>query len=139
MDLYPMGKEIAAMMLFYGAERNPAVKPLKAMLAGHVPAGRMSAFRSLPAFARRLRKPRLDLDIVLIAVETPAEMARIEEVRHLLSDLRLVLVLPAHHPEAIAWAHKMTPRFIAYADNGFEQIGAVLGKMLHRPAKRRSV
>jgi hypothetical protein len=55
-------------------------------------------------------------------------------MRPLLTDLRLVMVLPRRHPALIAWAHKMGPRFIAYADNGQEQVGAVLNKMLGSPS-----
>ena len=51
-------------------------------------------------------------------------------------DLRLVLVLPGRDPKMVVMAHKLAPRFIAYADNGYEQIGAVLEKMIDASRKK---
>lgn len=52
-------------------------------------------------------------------------------MRPLLLDMRLVMVLPGRDEDIIAWAHKLSPRFIAYADSGHGQVAAVLDKMLN--------
>jgi hypothetical protein len=87
--------------------------------------------RSLQILEQRLRRPCHDVEILLIAVGDAIEMRQLIAMRSLLLDLRLVLVLPERDPDIIAWAHKLSPRFLAYADNGFEQVAAVLDKMLN--------
>jgi hypothetical protein len=68
------------------------------------------------------------------------KMERLSRLRNLLRDLRLVVVLTRRDDETVTWAHKMAPRFIAYADNGYDQVGAVITKMMrssrHQPAAR---
>lgn len=120
------------MMLFFAAEKNPVVETLEQMLEKQRWTRKVTYCRTLGALERRLRQPRHHIEIVLISVSDAIEMAKLTEIRQLLLDLRLLLVLPKRNEDTVAWAHKLGPRFIAYADNGVEQIGAVLGKMLEK-------
>ena len=122
------------MMLFYAAQKNHAVERLERILAAQLPAHKVMCCTSLGALEKRLRRPRCDLEIVLILVRDAIEMVRLTEMRALLLDLRLVLVLPKHDSDTVAWAHKLGPRFIAYADGSIDQVAAVLDKMLSKPS-----
>lgn len=118
------------MILFYAASTNRVVETLEHIVAEQTPACPWVRCRTLAVLEQRLRRPCHDVQIVLISVGDPIEMRRLYAMRPLLLDLRLVMVLPRRDPDLIAWAHKLGPRFIAYADNGCEQVGAVLRKML---------
>lgn len=120
------------MILFYAAENSRVVESLKALLAGL----QVKRCRSLKALANCLRKPCHGLQIGLLVVSDIDEMFEIVELHSLIRDLRLVLVLPGRDPKMVVMAHKLVPRFIAYADNGYEQIGAVLAKMIHASRKK---
>jgi hypothetical protein len=72
---------------------------------------------------------------LLVVSARDDEMAQLSTIRNLFRDLRLVMVLPRRDDEVVAWAHKLGPRFIAYADNGYDQVGAVLEKLMQ--ANRR--
>lgn len=121
------------MMLFFAAEKNRVVEMLEQLLDKQRLTRRVTYCRTLGALERRLRRPRHNIEIVLISISDAIEMAKLTEMRQLLLDLRLLLVLPKRNEDTVAWAHKLGPRFIAYADNGVEQIGAVLDKMLEKP------
>jgi hypothetical protein len=118
------------MMLFYAAERNSAVNVLENIVSEKLPVHKVMHCTTMDTLERRLRQPRQDLEIILISVKDAIEMAHLTELRPLLLDLRLLLVLPKRDNDIIAWAHKLGPRFIAYADNGVTQVAAVLDKML---------
>ncbi len=113
------------MILFYAAENSRVVETLKPLLTGF----RVKRCRSVDTLANCLRKPCHGLKIGLLVVKTPEEIAQIGKHQNLYRDLRLLLVLPGRDPKLVDQAHKLAPRFIAYADNGYEQIGAVLDKM----------
>ncbi len=121
------------MILFYATERNRVVKTLEAQLADY----KMVRCRSLDTMVKRLRKPRHGLEVALIIVNNIEEMIRISEIQNLVRDMRIVIVLPRHDEQMVAWGHKLGPRFIAYADNGYEQAGAVLKKMLDKPRSQQ--
>lgn len=118
------------MILFYAAEKSHVVETMEHMVIEQLPSRPLVHCRSLAVLEQRLRRPRNDIEVVLISVSDAIEMRQLNTMRPLLLDLRLVIVLPTREPDIVAWAHKLVPRFIAYADNGYEQIGAVLKKML---------
>lgn len=118
------------MILFYSAEKNRVVETMEQMLVELLPSHPLIHCRSLPVLEQRVGRPRNDIEVVLISINDAIEMHQLNAMRSLLLDLRLVMVLPSRDPDIVAWAHKLVPRFIAYADNGLEQVGAVLEKML---------
>lgn len=121
------------MILFYAAENSRVVDTLKELLASF----KVKQCRSISTMAKCLRKPCHGLKIGLLVISTPEEMVQIGKLQNLFRDLKLLLVLPGRDSEMVARAHQWTPRFIAYADNGYEQIGAVLNKMMGaKPGKQ---
>ncbi len=125
------------MILFYAATENPVVETLERRLAGY----KVVRCRTLDTMARRLRKPRHGLEVVLFIVSGQEELRRICEFKELVRDLRLVMVLPRLDDEMVAWGHKLAPRFMTCVDDGCEQVCAVLSRMLGRrscPAPRET-
>lgn len=120
------------MILFYAAQTNPIVEMLEQQLAGY----KVARCRTFNTMEKRLRKPRHGLEIALVVVENAQEISGMAEIQGLVRDLRLVLVLPERNPLMVSQAHKLAPRFIAYADLGPEHIVAVLKKMTE-PMRRQ--
>ena len=114
------------MILFYAAEDNPVVQTLEQQLASH----KMVRCVSFGSVEKRLRRPRHGMEVALMIVRNSKEMDRIDAIHNLVRDLKLILVLPACDRTMVAQAHKLGPRFVAYADNGCDQIATVLEKML---------
>lgn len=113
------------MILFYAAQNNQVIDTLERQMSGY----RVARCRAFSTMERRLRKPNHGLEIVLAVVNDLKEMGAIEEIQGLMHDLRLILVLPERDAKMVSQAHKLAPRFIAYADHGTEQVGAVMKKM----------
>ena len=122
------------MILFYAAENSRVVESLKSLLA----VWPVKRCRSIQALVSSLRKPCHGIKIGLLVVGSSEEMFQIMGHQDLIRDLRLVLVLPERDPRMVVMAHKLAPRFIAYADNGYEQIGAVLGRMIDALRQKRN-
>ena len=117
----------ASMILFYAADNNRVVETLEHQLADY----RINRCRCFDTMVKRLRTPRHGLEVALVVVTGRDEMAHLSGIRNLFRDLRLVVVLPRRDDGTVAWAHTLGPRFIAYADNGYQQVGAVMEKMIH--------
>ena len=118
------------MILFYAAQKSRVVELVEQSVGEQLPTRMMIHCRCLTVLEQRLKRPRHDIEVLLIAISDAIEMRVLNAMRHLLLDLRLVIVLPSHDPDIIAWAHKMVPRFIAYSDSGYEQVAPVLEKMI---------
>lgn len=120
------------MILFYAAQHNQVVETLERQLADY----RVTRCRSFTTVQKRLRKPRHGLEIVLVVVSRLDDFDHIQGIQTLTRDLRLVLVLPSRDPGMVSHAHKLAPRFIAYADHGIEQIGEVMKKMVQSSRRK---
>ena len=119
------------MILFYAHQNDRVVETLQKLLAGQ----KIERFRSMVSIAKRLSRPCHGLEIALVVIRKGDEMTQMAEIQYLLRGLRLVIVLPDHDSEMVSMAHRLGPRFIAYADNGFEQAVAVIRKMAQKPQK----
>ena len=67
-----------------------------------------------------------------IAVLAPHHRASLDElllVEELLNRLKIVLILPDHHPETIALGHSLRPRIVTFADDDLAKLAAILNKM----------
>jgi hypothetical protein len=117
-------------ILFYAAENDHVARSLEQQLAQY----QVTRCVSLSTVERRLRRPGHGLQVALMIVHNSEEMARVHAFDNLVRDVKLILVLPSHDSTMVACAHKLGPRFIAYADNGYDQVGAVLEKMLQSNA-----
>ena len=118
------------MILFYATERDRDVTTLEGLVAQRMPQRHLVHCRSLAQLDKRLRQPRHNVEILLLYIANAIEIRHLSAMRPLLADMNLVIVLPDRNADIIAWAHKLSPRFIAYAGDGFEQVGAVMEKML---------
>ncbi len=86
---------------------------------------------SLKALDKYLRQP---IDVSPIGILIPSddgELAALIGMRHLLRDIRLILILSGNRNLDIAdtRAHMLRPRFISYADGDLADVTAVLCKM----------
>ena len=119
------------MILFYAAENTRAVDSLRRRLAPY----KVSQCISIGAVEKRLRKPHHGVWVVLMILSNSEELDQIAAIYSLVRDVKLVLVLPVHDNAMVARAHKFCPRFIAFADNGCDHVGAVLEKMMRNSCK----
>ena len=118
------------MILFYAAEKDRVAMTLEGIVAERLPQRHLVHCRSLAQLDQRLRRPSHNVEILLLYIANAIEIRQLSAMRPLLADMSLVLVLPDRNADIIAWAHKLRPRFITYADDGLEQAGAVMEKML---------
>jgi hypothetical protein len=86
---------------------------------------------SLEDLNKYLRQPIGVPPIGILIPSDDGELAALIGMRHLLRDMRLILILPAMSTPDIAntRAHMLRPRFISYADGNLADITAVLRKM----------
>ena len=127
------------MILFYAANGHRMKESIPLLMSKRQFNQPVMPFDTLDALEVRLRRPHLDVDIIIICVGDAIEMVKLTQMRSLLIDNRLIMVLPRREPDMVAWAHKLGPRFIAYGDTGENQIAGVLDKMLNNTMLERNL
>ena len=102
---------------------------LGAEIARAVPGEPVCRQLTLAAFSERLARERRHVVAAVVVIARDAELVKLGAIRDLLSDVRLIMVLPDGDRETSRAAHTFYPRYIAGLDDGFRAVGAILRKM----------
>ena len=84
---------------------------------------------SLEALKRRLCRPLAGASIGILMPSNYGELSALTNFRHLLRNIRIILVLPDTNAETLATAHFLRPRFIGYCNGDLSDVVAVAAKM----------
>ena len=125
-------------VLFYAKKKGGITDSLGRIIEGAVPKKNLEKYSTIAGLSQRLRLPTNNLGIAVIAVTTKRQLNQIVAIRHLLADIRIILIVPDRAPDTVAEAHILSPRFLTYVDSDFSSIEAVLAKML-RSANTNSI
>ena len=94
-------------------------------------------FRSIKDLSSRLRRPADGFVIAFLVAGSKKELLDIVSIRHLLSDMPIILVLPDREESTAFIGYGLIPRFLTYMDSNLMEVGAVLEKMLENYEKRK--
>jgi len=81
----------------------------------------------------RLRKLDNRLEVAVILADNRKKLWELQSLEQMLESLRLILILPDTDPQTIAQAHNLRPRYITSIYSDFQDVCAVLKKMLALP------
>ena len=83
----------------------------------------------LQSLSARLREPLEEDVVVLLVPANPDDFQEILSIRHLLENVRTIVVAPNQETDVVAMAHTLRPRFLTYAGEDLRTLTSVLYKM----------
>lgn len=126
-------------ILLYANEKVTAANRLQNVIEAFVNKADIDIYRTLSSFALRLRRSKYNVDVIVLLAASKKEFLNLLSLRNLLDGIRIILILPDRKPETISKGHKLYPRFVSFADDNFEDVGAVLGKMLEHINEKQKI
>jgi hypothetical protein len=114
---------------------NDVGRKLKNLLRKSLPDVQIKAFPAMkPGLAMLLRSriysPTLQSRIVILVASNGGELDDFFQVRELLTEVRLILILPDREQETLLKALALRPRFFTHVDGNLSWVVAVVQKML---------
>lgn len=91
---------------------------------------KMELYHDLIRFAVRLSRPGKDRTIVILLATSGENLSEMLSISDFLMDTRIILILPDRNTRTIEMGHFLRPRYLTFSDNGFEDVAAVLKKMI---------
>ena len=116
----------------YSISDSPFVQELSAMLAGMVDQAGLVRLAEDFAFTRTSEQIRSG-DIIVLILAGRAEIEHFLEMKEMLADFRLVILLTDNSEEMATLAHGLMPRFLATVDQEIAAIMHVIERMV-RPS-----
>ena len=117
-------------VLLYLPEMGGVSEQLKGLVEASIPEEKLEVYRSLNALSQRMRQPFDDLKVAVFMAANYEELMNIFFIRHLLREIRLVLIIPDQRKETVALAHQLRPRFLTSTEGDLSTVATVLSKML---------
>jgi hypothetical protein len=118
------------MVIFYSAKGEKAGERLLKIIKTVVPEEDTAICRDINALSNTLHQPRTGEAISILYTSDSSELPDILSLRELLWEMKLILVLPDNNADTVAKGHSLRPRFLSYSDGNFNDIEAVLKRMI---------
>ncbi len=120
-------------LLLYAPLAHGASSRLEEVLATIVPAQAIEVVRTSGDLARRLSRPHNGLEVAVILAAGRKKLWELQSLDQMLENLRVILILPDADPQTIAQGHTLRPRYLTDIKSNFQDVAAVLEKMLALP------
>lgn len=117
-------------VLFYGNADQPVSRYFFQMVEQQIQGEAVERYTTLPGLVERLRRFGKTPLLAVLVTGSLQELSAFVSIRHLLSGMRLILVLPDHSAETVSVGHRLHPRFVSFADSRGNEIAAVAARML---------
>ena len=116
-------------IIYYCSEADSDFNKINRIIEVMVPVKKFETAASLKIMENHLLSS-LSVDFVIILqVSDAAELQKIIELKELLLDYRIIIILPDDNPDTTVLAHTLHPRLVTYKDGDFLDVAAVLSRM----------
>ena len=116
-------------LIYYSARNGGPDERLRRVIELFFPKENSGIYGNPVEFAGALRKGSDASTIVLIHAVSKEDLRMIVEMKELLLDRRIILILPDRDTSTIAMGHILRPRLLSFEDSDFFEIAAVLTRM----------
>jgi hypothetical protein len=120
-------------LLLYTPLAHKASYRLEEAVAAVVPEQTTEVVHTAEGFTRRLSRPFNGLEVAVILAPGREKLQELQSLDQMLERLRIILILPDADPQTIAQGHNLRPRYLADIQSDFQDVAAVLRKMLAFP------
>lgn len=86
--------------------------------------------KTVDELSLQLRQAAAHIKVLVSLVDDIERLQEMEPVRHLLADLKTVLILPNQEQEIVSKGHSYYPNYVSYIEGDFCDVAAVLEKMI---------
>jgi len=100
-----------------------------------IPLESIGIFQTLESFYNRIRQGRIDITAAVVFASNIQDLIKLQGIRGLISDMRIIMILPDAEEESVKMGHSFYPRYISFTDSTFEDVVAVLQKIISNTRK----
>jgi len=118
------------MVILYSTKHGEVRERLLQTVETVVPEKDITLCRTTDALSNALRRPWNCVEIAILLTSGIKEILDILSLRDLLWDMKIILILPDSGPDTVAKGHLLRPRFMSDCHSNFQEVAAVLKRMM---------
>jgi hypothetical protein len=124
--------------LLYATVSEDLSQSVREMLVTKLSGITVELHQALSEFWLRLQGLKGDKIVLLLLPGSREDMLDLLAIRHLLRDVRSILVLPDLEEDTVGLAHRLNPRHMAYVNNDLSGLAAVIDDVLDSSGLKQS-
>ena len=121
-------------LICYMAEKHSAYRQFVNALEDLRTEAAIEMHTSFDSLSKRFSTPFRKANIFVLVAADRKELEKIVALRPYLLDMPVVLILPDWEKSTFKEGHALYPRFVTYLESNFDDVTAVLKKMIQRYA-----
>jgi hypothetical protein len=123
-------ESLAMRVIGYVADSQGPGQRLRELLKSAIPRDRVLLCQTLEELTQCLLQPAQGLSAAVLLAHDRDHLSALLTLRHLMRDIRIILILPDREASTVALGHTLRPRLLTYADADFTPVvRAVLQKI----------
>ena len=119
-------------VVFLSGQNVTSADKLHRVAAATVPPSQLEIIYSYDRLCTRLRKVPQEIEFVILLAIDETQLLRLVALNSLLDNVHTIIVLPDRKTETVHMGHRLQPRLIAYSGDDFDDVGAVISKMMEK-------
>lgn len=120
-------------VLLFKPIRNRISENLQRAVEEATSEGRVEISISIQGLLKGVRQLSYGEGVAVLLVSSREDLDDVLSIKEQLRDVRIILILPDKEDETVSRGHTLYPRYLSYVDSGFEDVKAVLRKMINGP------
>ena len=126
-------------LLIYSTQNQGVGKILASRVHDQFPQFQIDEANSLKGLSDIICRPLHGFKVIIVSICERRELIKLLSFKHLLEDIRVILILPGYAKNMMALGLKLQPSFTCFSDSGFDDIWLVLDKLQRIKNKEKGV
>jgi hypothetical protein len=128
-----MNQKIMNLILFVHQDSLKEGAVLKRIVDQRFKTVEVSIVQTFNAFKARLKQVSIyDKEIFILLADSKDRLSQLSLLIDLMEDKRILLILPDDSSPVVSMAHQFFPRFFTYVNDTYDDLCAVLTKMINQ-------
>lgn len=119
-------------VVYLSGQNVASANKLHRVAAAAVPPAQLEIIYCYDRLCARLRKASQEIVIVVLLAIDETQLLRLVALKSLMDNVHTIIVLPDRKTETVNMGHQLQPRLIAYNDDNFNDVAAVLSQMIEK-------
>lgn len=123
------GIDVKMKLLIYSTQNQGVENILARSVHEEFPQIQIDEANSLQRLSEIICRPLHGIAVIIVNICERRELIELLSYKHLLEDIRVILILPRNTKNMMTLGLKLQPSFTCYSDSGFDDIMLVLDKI----------
>ncbi len=119
-------------VLLKNSGNKTANNRLQKIITSKVSHNNLEIFHSIEGLTKRIHRIPRDISVAILSAQNEEQLSKLVLLKDFFEEIPIILVLPNMKQVSTLKGYILNPKFVDFIDSDFENVGAVLEKIIDR-------